>query len=65
MISNTAIAKVRLVGNSSRGVAETIGCATNPQPLGLLGFERCENVLRYVGAWRQVCAMAPMGSNAK
>ena len=29
-----------------------------PERLDLLGFERCENVLRYVRAWRQVYAMA-------
>jgi hypothetical protein len=41
-----------------RGVAERFVCATNRQPLALLGLERCENVLRYVRAWRQICAMA-------
>ena len=44
--------------NSSRGVAETFGFATNRQPLDLLGFERCENVLRYARAGRQVSATA-------
>ena len=45
-------------GNSSRGVAETFGFATNRSTLDLLGLERCEKVLHYVLAWRQVYAMA-------
>jgi hypothetical protein len=47
-----------MAGNSSRGVAETIGFAARHDPLDLLGFERCENVLPYGQAWRQVYAMA-------
>ena len=39
-------------------IAQTIVSATNRQPLDLLGFKRCKNVLRYVRAWRQVYATA-------
>jgi hypothetical protein len=39
--------RVPMAGNSSRGVAETIGFAARHHPLDLLGLERCENVLRY------------------
>ena len=39
-------------------IAQTIVSARNRQPLDLLGFKRCKNVLRYVRAWRQVYATA-------
>jgi hypothetical protein len=39
-------------------IAQMFGCAIDQQPLDLPGFERCENVLRSVLAWQQVCAMA-------
>jgi len=45
-------------GNSPRGVAETIDFAARHHALDLLGFERCENVLRYAREWRQVYTMA-------
>jgi hypothetical protein len=41
-----------------RAVAQTTGFATNRPPSRFQGLERCENILRYVRAWRQVFAMA-------
>ena len=55
------LVQMRARGDKGVALLEDAAFGSNRQPLDLLGFKRCKNVLRYVRAWRQVYAMAAPG----